>query len=165
MDLRETRAPRSRGTGNAIEIVVKTRASKRADGAIHGHARARRAQIDAEMWTGLPSARGQIALSFNPCRILLNDVRRPIAPFVKSRTSASTLVMRPANRSLNASHRDTGPTRCGSAQLLDACGIPIGESDSGLIVVAVDSPDAADQFVAAIATHRHFARETDPPRV
>jgi hypothetical protein len=31
--------------------------------------------------------------------------------------------------------------------------------------VAVDSPDAADQFVAAIAKHRHFARETDPPRV
>ncbi len=52
-----------------------------------------------------------------------------------------------------------------SAQLLDACGIPTGESDSGLIVVAVDSPDAADQFVAAIAKHRHFARETDPPRV
>ena len=52
-----------------------------------------------------------------------------------------------------------------SAQLLDACGIPTGESDPGLIVVAVDSPDAADQFVAAIAKHRHFARETDPPRV
>ena len=51
------------------------------------------------------------------------------------------------------------------AQLLDACGIPTGESDSGLIVVASDSPDAADQFVASIATHRHFARETDPPRV
>ena len=52
-----------------------------------------------------------------------------------------------------------------SAQLLDACGIPTGESDSGLIVVGVDSPDTADQFVAAIAKHRHFARETDPPRV
>ena len=25
--------------------------------------------------------------------------------------------------------------------------------------------DAADQFVAAIAKHPHFARETDPPRV
>jgi catalase len=49
--------------------------------------------------------------------------------------------------------------------LLDACGIPTGESDSGLIVLAVDSLDAADQFVAAIAKHRHFARETDPPRV
>jgi hypothetical protein len=24
---------------------------------------------------------------------------------------------------------------------------------------------AADDFVAAIAKHRHFARETDPPRV
>ena len=26
-------------------------------------------------------------------------------------------------------------------------------------------PSAADEFVEAIATHRHFARETDPPRV
>ena len=52
-----------------------------------------------------------------------------------------------------------------SAQLLDACGIPTAESDPGLIVAAVDAPDAADRFVAAIAKHRHFARETDPPRV
>ena len=51
------------------------------------------------------------------------------------------------------------------AQLLDACGIPTDEPDPGLIVAAVDSTDAADQFVAAIAKHRHFVRETDPPRV
>ena len=51
------------------------------------------------------------------------------------------------------------------AQLLDACGIPTGEPDPGLIVAAVDSTDAADRFVAAIAKHRHFVRETDPPRV
>ena len=51
------------------------------------------------------------------------------------------------------------------AQLLDACGIPTGEPDPGLIVAAVDSTAAADRFVAAIAKHRHFVRETDPPRV
>ncbi|MDQ3419249.1 MAG: catalase [Acidobacteriota bacterium] len=51
------------------------------------------------------------------------------------------------------------------AGLLTACGIPTDESDPGLIVAAADSPDATDQFVAAMAKHRHFGRETDPPRV
>jgi catalase len=52
--------------------------------------------------------------------------------------------------------------------LLSACGIdptlPDGEPDAGLII-APDIGAAADDFVAAIARHRHFARETDPPRV
>ena len=52
-----------------------------------------------------------------------------------------------------------------SAELLDACGIPTTEPDPGLIVAAIDAPDAGDCFVAAIAKHRHFVRETDPPRV
>ena len=51
------------------------------------------------------------------------------------------------------------------AQLLAACGIETDESDTGLIVAAADATDAADSFIAAIAKHRHFARETDPPRV
>ena len=50
-------------------------------------------------------------------------------------------------------------------ELLDACGIPTTEPDPGLIVAAIDAPDAGDRFVAAIAKHRHFVRETDPPRV
>jgi catalase len=53
-------------------------------------------------------------------------------------------------------------------QLLGACGIdralPDGQQDPG-IVVASDTTSGLDDFVAAIATHRHFARETDPPRV
>ena len=52
-------------------------------------------------------------------------------------------------------------------QLLRACGIdgtlPGNQQDPGLIV-ASDKNAGADDFVAAIATHRHFARETDPPR-
>jgi catalase len=52
-------------------------------------------------------------------------------------------------------------------QLLRACGIdavlPDGQPDSGL-VIASDTRAAAD-FVAALAKHRHFDRETDPPRV
>ncbi|MDQ3488167.1 MAG: catalase HPII, partial [Acidobacteriota bacterium] len=51
------------------------------------------------------------------------------------------------------------------AGLLTACGIPTDEPDPGLIVAAAGSADAADQFVAAMAKHRHFGRETDPPRV
>ena len=53
------------------------------------------------------------------------------------------------------------------AQLLGACGIdaiPDGPPDPGLIT-ASDQSAGTDDFVAAIATHRHFARETDPPRV
>jgi catalase len=55
-----------------------------------------------------------------------------------------------------------------SSQLLEACGIdtalPDGQPDPGLLVAA-DAATATDDFVAAIARHRHFARETDPPRV
>ena len=50
------------------------------------------------------------------------------------------------------------------AQLLTACGIETDTSDTGLIIAA-DATDAADAFVAAMAKHRHFVRETDPPRV
>jgi catalase len=54
------------------------------------------------------------------------------------------------------------------AELLQACGIdtalPNGQTDPG-VLVASDAVSVADDFVAAIAKHRHFARETDPPRV
>jgi len=53
-------------------------------------------------------------------------------------------------------------------ELLDACGIDAtsqdGKPDAGLII-ASNASAGADDFVAAIAKHRHFARETDPPRV
>jgi hypothetical protein len=56
----------------------------------------------------------------------------------------------------------------GGEQLLRTCGIdvalPDGEEDPGLII-ASDANAVHDDFIAAIATHRHFARETDPPRV
>ena len=55
-----------------------------------------------------------------------------------------------------------------SAELLEACGIDTsgsdGPSDSGLLIASDDEP-MTDDFVAAIAKHRHFARETNPPRV
>jgi len=54
------------------------------------------------------------------------------------------------------------------AQLLRACGIdaalPGGQPDPGL-VIASDTGAGTDHFVGAIAKHRHFERETDPPRV
>jgi catalase len=55
-----------------------------------------------------------------------------------------------------------------SAQLLQACGIdtalPNGQPDPGLIVRSNPST-AGDAFIAALAKHRHFTRETDPPRI
>jgi catalase len=55
-----------------------------------------------------------------------------------------------------------------SDQLLEACGIdvtlPSGRPDPGLLVGS-NATAVTDDFVAAIAKHRHFARETDPPRV
>ena len=47
------------------------------------------------------------------------------------------------------------------AALPDA--LPDGSADPGLIVGG--RADAAQLFVAALARHRHFERETDPPSV
>ncbi len=53
-------------------------------------------------------------------------------------------------------------------QLLRACGIDTtvadGTPDTGL-VIASNTRVATDDFIAALAAHRHFGRETDPPRV
>ncbi len=54
--------------------------------------------------------------------------------------------------------------------LLEAAGVtavlPSGEQDPGVLVFAEERLDEAlPQFVEAIAAHRHFERETDPPRV
>jgi catalase len=55
-----------------------------------------------------------------------------------------------------------------SAQLLTACGIetalPDGQPDPGVITTS-NASSASDAFIAAISKHRHFARDTDPPRV
>jgi catalase len=55
-----------------------------------------------------------------------------------------------------------------SEGLLQACGIdpalPDGPDDPG-IVVGANAKTTADAFLEALAHHRHFARETDPPRV
>lgn len=58
---------------------------------------------------------------------------------------------------------------CGAAaDLLAAAGIPqslpTGEADPA-VIVGVHGGDAVDTFVALLAGHRHFERETDPPRV
>ena len=57
----------------------------------------------------------------------------------------------------------------GADSLLQACGIspmlPTGEPDPGVIVAVAEGADTFDRFIAAIAKHRHFQRETDPPRV
>jgi catalase len=55
-----------------------------------------------------------------------------------------------------------------ASELLDRAGIsPLlasGEADPGVLVRAADDAEAAvGAFVEALAAHRHFARETDPP--
>ena len=53
-------------------------------------------------------------------------------------------------------------------QLLDAANIPAappkGGSDPGLLRMAM-AKDAASKFIAAVAKHRHFERQADPPPV
>jgi catalase len=53
-----------------------------------------------------------------------------------------------------------------ASALIERAGIPgklpSGEADPGLLM---GTSASADKFVAAIAAHRHFGRETDPPRV
>jgi catalase len=54
--------------------------------------------------------------------------------------------------------------------LLEKAGIPVeldsGESDTGLLLSADGAvEEGVGQFVTALTQHRHFARETNPPRV
>ncbi len=57
-----------------------------------------------------------------------------------------------------------------ASELLDRAGIsPVlasGKSDAGLLVFSADDVEAAvGAFVQALAAHRHYARETDPPSI
>ncbi|MEO8466757.1 MAG: catalase [Gammaproteobacteria bacterium] len=57
-----------------------------------------------------------------------------------------------------------------SSKLLESAGIsatlPDGGEDPGVVLAkARDLNEAVDRFVKAMVQHRHFARETDPPRV
>ena len=51
-------------------------------------------------------------------------------------------------------------TKAGIPQALDT-----GEPDPGLLLRQSSDDDLHEAFVTALAAHRHFARETDPPRV
>jgi catalase len=52
--------------------------------------------------------------------------------------------------------------------VLAAAGVPTtlpgGEADPGLVLGAT-AADGATAFIGGVAQHRHFARETDPPRI
>ncbi len=56
-----------------------------------------------------------------------------------------------------------------SSSLLEQANIPSalasGKPDPGLLTAASEAADVFPLFVSAVAAHRHFARETDPPRV
>jgi catalase len=55
------------------------------------------------------------------------------------------------------------------ARLLEAANIPKtlpnGKADPGLLLMDAGNGDAVRAFIAAVAKHRHFERQTDPPRV
>ncbi|HEX8027239.1 MAG TPA: catalase-related domain-containing protein, partial [Vicinamibacterales bacterium] len=57
----------------------------------------------------------------------------------------------------------------GALPVLDKAGIPRtlanGKPDTGLILAAAGGQPPIDQFISAIAAHRHFDRESDPPVV
>ena len=56
-----------------------------------------------------------------------------------------------------------------STAVLNACGIPADAKDAGLITAATRGKGAVknvgDKFVAAMSRHRHYERESDPPKV
>jgi catalase len=58
----------------------------------------------------------------------------------------------------------------GSASLvMEKAGIPLelptGDPDTGIVTGAAGEPGGVDAFIAAVAMHRHYARESDPPLV
>ena len=52
-----------------------------------------------------------------------------------------------------------------AASLLEQCGIPQGKADAGLLVVERFARDTPSAFIGLLGRHRHFERETDPPRI
>jgi hypothetical protein len=71
--------------------------------------------------------------------------------------------------SLTTEESDQAEPRSG-AELIAKAGIPTtlpsGEPDTGLLIAASGKGETTfGAFKGAIAAHRHFARETDPPRV
>ena len=54
----------------------------------------------------------------------------------------------------------------GAERLLQAAGAPDGHgADQGVLCIDGKTDGIDDAFIAALAKHRHFARESDPPRV
>jgi catalase len=51
-----------------------------------------------------------------------------------------------------------------AAALLKRAGVA-GSGDEGLLMVEADDKNAQPAFLSALAKHRHYQRELDPPRV
>jgi catalase len=53
--------------------------------------------------------------------------------------------------------------------ILEQAGVPLalpgGDPDPGLIIASAAGAGAVETFIAALGRHRHFERETDPPRI
>ena len=53
----------------------------------------------------------------------------------------------------------------GEPSLLRAMGIPAADDKPPAGIINLKAPKAVDDFLTAVAQHRHFSRETDPPLV
>jgi catalase len=67
-------------------------------------------------------------------------------------------------------HCKTILAQAGSSTVLEAAGVPPllpeGKADPGVLVVCdQDQGTVAEAFILAIARHRHFERQIDPPTV
>ena len=133
------------------------------DGSGRGDALAEKTAASADLAAALP---------YNPLKAYEYDPEAALAPkpgpSVKPRdplAGASTV-----SESNGSDKVGSGaPLAVGASdRLLAACGIdaalPNGQPDPGVIRTP-DASKASDRFIAAIAKHRHLARETDPPRV
>jgi catalase len=52
-----------------------------------------------------------------------------------------------------------------SRMLLERAGLPASTGDEGLLMADASDEDAAEAFMTALAKHRHYERELDPPPV
>ena len=81
--------------------------------------------------------------------------------FHATRTSFFPTIMKTFNHILIVDWLYIDSLECGGRGLKT---VADDEPDPGLIV-DLKGRAAADAFIAAVSKHRHFARETDPPRV
>jgi len=109
---------------------------------------------------------GKPRLGSNPSNLPLDRVR--VDSSGQTLTTNQGVPIADNQNSLKAGFR--GPALLQDFILVENAGVPLtlstGEPDPGVLIFPDESvTEALGKFVEAIATHRHFAREMDPPAV